>query len=566
MTIIGPGGMGKSRLSIEAARRQIDNFADGVAFVPLAPVNPADLAGSIDSLETALADALKLAYRAGSPPLTQLLDFLQPKQILLVLDNFEHLLASVTVVAAILNSTSQVKLVVTSRERLNLPQEWLFPLQGLTFPESSSQASGNVEEAVEAYSALQLFDQRARQAQPNFDLLPEHTHVSHICQLVEGLPLGIELAAAWVRLMPCQTIVAEIQKSIDFLATTMRTIPDRHRSLRAVFEHSWQLLSEPEQAVLRKLSIFRGGFEQAKAVFPESLSLLQRSEGDTRYDTALNQFYYGVTLYLGGEYVAATPVAQQALVGFKALGDYWGSGKSLMILGQIGHHHGQYVEEERFSQESIATLEKIGNRRFTAYAISNLGRVALALGKYEQAETYHQDCLQRRTELGDQGGLAFTLKDLGNLSLAQRQLDRAKDFYQQSLAIAEKIDSTYSKIQALWGMGKSAHALGNYAEAKAFFQESLILNSKRVVPELIPLYRADLGWTTLALAEYQETEQYFTRTMRAAVDNQAFPVILDAIATMLRLSEITNSIRFIHRIRRMPKLRFIETSVQTTLS
>jgi tetratricopeptide (TPR) repeat protein len=201
-----------------------------------------------------------------------------------------------------------------------------------------------------------------------------------------------------------------------------------------------------------------------------------------------------------------------------------------MILGQIGHYHGQYVEEERFSQESIATLEKIGDRRFTAYAISNLGRVALALGKYEQAETYHQDCLQRRTELGDQGGLAFTLKDLGNLSLAQRQLDRAKDFYQQSLAIAEKIDSTYSKIQALWGMGKSAHALGNYAEAKAFFQESLILNSKSVVPELIPLYRADLGWTTLALAEYQETEQYFTRTMRAAVDNQAFPVILDALA------------------------------------
>ena len=705
VTIIGPGGMGKSRLSIEAARRQVDHFADGVAFVPLAPVNPADLAGSIDPLVAALADALKLAYNAGSPPLSQLLGFLQSKQTLLVLDNFEHLLVSVPVVATMLSSTPQIKMVITSRERLNLPQEWLFPLHGLTFPEASSQVSGNGEMAAEAYSALQLFEQRARQAQPNFDLSAEYAHVSHICRLVEGLPLGIELAAAWVRLMPCQTIVAEIQKSIDFLATTMQVIPDRHRSLRAVFEHSWQLLSEPEQAILRKLSIFRGGFEreaaeavaeaslwllsalvdksmlqvnpagryslhellrqlveekllqipgedeairqrhaayyaaflqsqaeklkgagettalaltttdmdnirlawrwtiaqlnltelkqamevlwlfyemlgwflegkdafdkavlmlraycdegevppetnlllargltfqawfatrlgdyeEAKPRFQESLSLLQRSEGDTRYDTALNRFYYAITLYLGGEYVAATPVAQQVLADFKALGDSWGIGKSLVILGQILQYQGHYREVERVAQEAIATLEKIGDRRFTAYALSDLGRVALARGAYEQANRYYQECLRLRTELGDQGGLAFTLKDLGNLSLAQRQLNRAKDFYQQSLAIAEKIGSTFSKTEALWGLGKLAHALGNYAEAKAFFQESLILNSKTVVPELAASYQADLGWTTLALAEYQETEQYFTRTMRVALDNQTFPVILDAL-------------------------------------
>jgi predicted ATPase/uncharacterized protein HemY len=626
--------------------------------------------------------------------------------MLLILDDFEHLLASTNVVSAILNSASQVKIVITSREPLNVPQEWRFPLQGLAFPDPLSQPSPKAEEKVATYSALQLFAQRARQAQPNFDLTAEQAHVSHICRLVEGLPLGLELAAAWARLMPCQTIAAEIQKSIDFLATTMRTIPDRHRSLRAVFEQSWQLLSEQEQAVLRKLSIFRGGFEreaaeavaeaslwllsalvdksmlqvspsgryslhellrqlaeekllqiqgenervrhwhsgyyaaflqsqenhlkgagaksalalitadidnvrlawrwaieqdkfaelnqalgslrffyemlgwflegkdafdkvvlklrpycdmkeapqepylvlartltcqawfavrlggyeQAKAIFQESLSLLQRSESDTQYYTIVTLVYYGSMLFFEGEYLAAASIMRRTIAGFKELGDLWGSGQSLMLLGQVVLGQGQYAEAERFSQESIATLEKIGDRRLITYALSTLGRVAMALGKYEQAETFHQECLRRRTELGDQGALAFTLKDLGNLSLAQGQFNRAKNYYQQSLAIAEKIGSTLAKAQVLWGLGKLAHAMGNYAEAKAFFQESLILNRKRGVPELVSDYRADLGWTTLALAEYQETEQYFTETLRAALDNQVFLVALDALA------------------------------------
>ena len=281
-----------------------------------------------------------------------------------------------------------------------------------------------------------------------------------------------------------------------------------------------------------------GDTEGAKAIFQDSLSLLQRSEGDTRYDTALNRFYYAVTLYLGGENLAARPIAEQVLSAFKTLGDLWGIGKSLVVLGQIFKQQGRFSEVERVSQEAIATLEKIGDRRFTAYALSDLGRVAQAQGAYEQANRYYQQCLQLRTELGDQAALAFTLKDLAELSLAQGKLDRAQNLYRQCQAIAEKIGSTFSKYTALNGMGKLAHAQGHHTEAKAFFQKSLTLQSKVGVPELSSYFLASFGWTLLALSEYPETEQYFMRTMQAAISNHAFSVVLDALAGLAVLLTI----------------------------
>ncbi|MFK7801822.1 MAG: tetratricopeptide repeat protein, partial [Anaerolineae bacterium] len=168
-----------------------------------------------------------------------------------------------------LRAAPDIKILVTSRTRLHLQEEWVLSLHGLQYPQTEN-------EDAETFDAVTLFMQRARQLKSDFDLESEKAHILRICQLVEGMPLGLELAAAWVRQIPCETIAQEIESEIDFLSTNLRNLPDRHRSIRAVFAYSWQKLDSREQAVLKKLSVFRGGFERdaAKAVAGASLLLL----------------------------------------------------------------------------------------------------------------------------------------------------------------------------------------------------------------------------------------------------------------------------------------------------
>lgn len=160
---------------------------------------------------------------------------------------------------------------MTSPERLNLAEEWLFPLQGLDFPEEPAQTK------LQTYSAFDLFIQRAKQINPRFEPDSESGALGRICYLVDGMPLGLELAAGWVGQLSCQEIVAEITRELDFLSTNLRNIPDRHRNMRAVLASSWQYLSAKEQEILQKLSIFRGGFERFAAAEIAEASLIDLS-------------------------------------------------------------------------------------------------------------------------------------------------------------------------------------------------------------------------------------------------------------------------------------------------
>jgi len=281
ITICGPGGIGKTRLAIELASSSRNPFADRVVFVALQPI------GSSNVLVSALADAVGCQLSGSQLPRLQLLSYLHNKELLLLLDNFEHLLAGVELLGELLAAAPGLRLLVTSREALNLQEEWLYPLHGLPFPPAAES------EQLERYTAVQFFVDRARRVRPLFSLQTEQAGVVRICHLVEGIPLALELAAVWTKMLPCHAIAAEIECNLAFLTTRLRNVPERHRSMRAAFDYSWALLHEKEQAVFRRLSIFCGGFlsEAATQVAGATLPVLTafvdksllRTEADGRY-------------------------------------------------------------------------------------------------------------------------------------------------------------------------------------------------------------------------------------------------------------------------------------------
>lgn len=269
ITITGPGGIGKTRLALALAERQLQTrlqllqpapvqpghpFSDGIYFVSLAPIS------STDFVAQAIAEGLNFPLSAREASEVQLLDYLRTRQMLLVLDNFEHLLTDTSLVSDIIQTAPRVKILVTSRERLNLAEEIVWNISGLEFAKLET-----MEEAL-TYEAVQLFIQSARRVRADFALrtinLPD---LNRLLRLVQGMPLAIELAAAWLNMFSVAEISTEICQSLDLLATELRNVPDRHRNIRAVFAHSWNRLTEKEQVLFKALSVFRGGFTRQAA-------------------------------------------------------------------------------------------------------------------------------------------------------------------------------------------------------------------------------------------------------------------------------------------------------------
>ena len=268
LTLVGAGGMGKTRLAVEAAQQQHQRFADGVYFVPFASVR------TPDAVVDTLAAAFGITFRADErTPQMQLIDWLRPRSVLLVLDNLEHLLACAPFLLEMLHAAPQVQVLVTSREPLGAQAEDLIRLAGLPVP-----VSEDLDEVGHSLAA-RLFVERAYRVDKRFHLHAENAaDVARICRLVEGRPLGLELAATHTAHRSCGAIADAIRADLDFLAVELIDVPARHRSLRAVFEQSWQALTASEQGGFARLSLFRNPFsiEAATAVAGTSMPVLTR--------------------------------------------------------------------------------------------------------------------------------------------------------------------------------------------------------------------------------------------------------------------------------------------------
>ncbi|GMA14255.1 tetratricopeptide repeat protein (plasmid) [Deinococcus metallilatus] len=266
LTLTGPGGVGKTRIALEAARVLAPGYPDGVSFAPLAAL------ADPERVPAAVAEAVGLTLGSTRPPTRQIIRHLQGPPRLLVLDNYEHLLEGVGFVAELLRACPELRVLVTSRERLRLAGEWLLPVDGLPVPPPGT----GLDQAL-TYDAVRLFVERVTRVRPGYVLGEEDLpFVLALCRLVGGLPLGLELAAAWVRAVPPREIAGEIALNLDFLTSDARDGDARHVSLRATFEHSWRQLKPAEQVALRQLAVCEGGFRPgaAREVAGASLPLL----------------------------------------------------------------------------------------------------------------------------------------------------------------------------------------------------------------------------------------------------------------------------------------------------
>ena len=248
LSLLGAGGMGKTRLALEVAHRQEQHFTDGVYFISLQPLIESD------SIVAAIGSALQIEFDDNDAKnLTeQLSDYLSTKDMLIVLDNFEHVLHNASFVGYVLAVAPRVKILVTSREALKLRDEWIHTVQGMRYPDDIYETN------VNDYGAVQLFLERSHRYKRHLDIEAELTHVIRVCQLVGGMPLGIELAVAWLNTLSVEGIANELARSVDLLTAQMRDISSRHQSIQVIFESTWVMLRANEKAAFMRLSIFRG--------------------------------------------------------------------------------------------------------------------------------------------------------------------------------------------------------------------------------------------------------------------------------------------------------------------
>lgn len=473
LTLTGPGGVGKSVLALEAARRQAPRFKDGAWLVPLSPVTSAELLGP------AIAEALGLQAASDGDTLGQLLEHLRERHLLLVLDGMEHLLGAAPLLVELAERAPGLELLVTSQERLGVRGEWELVLEGLPCVEGA--APGEPGRA-----ALELFVRIATRVNAAFRLEPgQEPTVVRLCRRLEGLPLALELAAAWVRHLGVEEIAAEVERDLDFLAGA-RAGPERHRSLRAVFLHAWERLSPQEQGVLGRLSVFRGGasraavLEVAQASLPLLSSLAARflvrrtptrryvlhellrryaaealrkdPEEERRTQERHAEHYCALLERLGGELhgrgwgeaLAALAVelenARAALAWAAQAGRLELVDRALEGLCTAEEQLGHFQQAEALLAELAGRVRTEGSGPEARFLRGRLlvwrGRFALESAGHARAAALLEEGLRLVRERGASPALGAALVTAGRLALAQGLLGTARWSLRTSLALA----------------------------------------------------------------------------------------------------------------------------------
>lgn len=508
ISVVGPGGCGKTRLALEIASLQTQHFPDGIYFVPLNDCRGADF------VLPAIAKAVNLSFDTVATrlePEAQLIDHLYGHRLLIILDGFEGLVSKASLLSRLLEKIPGLRLLTTSREALALRGEWVYELEGLS---TSSEDEFTDLKKVEA---VRLFLARAKQNDQDFFASPnELERIVHVCQMVEGMPLAIELAAAWIGRLSVEEIEKEVKRNLSFLKTQLLDIPSRHKSVRAVFESSWGLLTEKQRTDLCKLSVFQGDFDLKAAYEVCAMSLddllalvnksliLKLKDDRYRLHDLIHQFaqerlmqddllssdmqnqccdYFINFLSDREEKLMGTEMLQfraelsrelinvHAAVQWACL--YWDIPSIRKVLNSLvtffavyGWHEGvdtlkEITEMKKSAADENNPFDRVDELRMLSYA--HQGFLFSNLGQINESERLSRICFSFLKEAGYQQEFSECLHNLGVNASFRGEYQIAKDLLEEAIVIGRKCHHTMWPTYLLW-LGHVNFLLGEYEE------------------------------------------------------------------------------------------------------
>ena len=561
LSLTGPGGIGKTRLALRVAGRLAGAFPDGVAFVPLASlVDPDHVVGM-------LAATLGVKETGVTPLAQSIVQHLRHRRMLIVLDNYEHLLPAAPFVAQLVAACPRLHIVVTSRALLHLSAEHRYDVPALRIA-----PDGRTDEAITPvrHEAVALFVDRARAVRPSFSLSDTNASViAAICRRLDGLPLAIELAAARVRLLPPRTLLQQLESRLAVLVGGARDHPDRHQTLRGTMDWSYQLLSPSEQQLFARLGAFAGGcsLEAACALgssaeTPDVVEVLtalvdnslvrQDGEEEPRFSMLETvREYAAEKLAAGGEqesvrrlhaeyFLALAQELEPELTGAHqsiylarldaevdnlrgAMGwllDHCRIAEELRLAGALYSFwlvRGRCSEGRRWLQDglsrdsALATADRAG-------ALWGLGGIAVQLGDHERGTPLLEESLALFRDLGDEAGSARALNLLGVAAWRQGDFGRAAILLDEALELATRVNDRREYAYALLNLGIAVYRGGDHDVGRTHLQAALALSRARGDRHATLHALINLGYDSTLLGHLDEAEAMFEEVLVTARD------------------------------------------------
>ena len=531
LTLTGPGGTGKTRLGMQIAADLIEDFEQGVFFVSLDPISNPDLVPST------IAHTLGLQESGDQPIFESLKNYLNEKEILLILDNFEQVISAAPFVSDLLAACPKLKVLVTSREVLHLSGEQSFPVPPLTLPERKVQdtAGEDFVATLTQYEAVRLFIERARSVKPDFEVTNENAPaVAEICHRLDGLPLAIELAIARIRLLTPQKMLERLEKNLPLLTKGARDLPERQQTLQGAIAWSHDLLEEYEKVLFRRISVFVNGctletveevcnvegdleidvLDGIASLVDKSLIRQEEVKGEPRIVMLGTIREYGLEkLRESGEekairqhheifFLALVERAEPELYGpeqvewidrlelehdnlraaleWSLRGDKAEEGLRLAgALGGFWATRGYYNEGYRWLEESLSGSNRVAASKRTksarAKALSGAEDILYLKSDYKRSEALNEECLALYQDLEDKRGAAWALSNLGNLSWRQGDYVRARELHEKALSSFREVGDKHGIANSLYILGNHVSEQGDHERALSLSEETLDL-------------------------------------------------------------------------------------------
>ena len=583
VTILGTGGSGKTRLSLQVATTLREKYPDGVWFVQLDTIYEPQLV--LQAVAAALG--VREDGRTGRALLDTLVERLRKARTLIVLDNCEHLVeACARVASSLLMACSHLRLLATSRQALGVEGEAAWPMPTLTIPDSVAQPL----ESLARYEAVQLFVERAANSRPGFTITAENARaVVELCTQLDGLPLAIELAAARVKVLAVEQIVARLGERFRLLISGSQTALPRQQTLRALMDWSYELLSNEESMLLRSLSAFSGSFglEAVTAVCggetdefeiidllahlnDKSLVIMEERHGEARYRLLETIRQYAFEKLEEAKEMA--PVRHRHLewylgIARKAQNELLGANQAQWLNRLEMEHenlraaldwaiHGEksandalqlssmvwrfwdmrgYISEGRRWLEEALAMEEDTEPLIRARALTAAGNLAVDLGDMEYANAVHSEALRLRRETGDMRATAGSLSNLGVIARAQGDYKRAEELYEESLSIFWELGSDGSAAAVLDNLGFLALTQGKYERAEELHTQAMNLSRKVGDTQGVVIAFNNLGEVAQARGEYEQAEEFYKQALEL---NEEIADKVGAVGIMNNLASI----------------------------